>query len=347
MTNSNLPSVSVVIMNWNGEHFLRKFMPSVMSATWPNLRIIVGDNASDDGSISFLRENYPVVEIIRLDKNYGFAGGYNRVLAGIDSDYFVLLNSDIEVSPGWIEPLVTRLEKDPAIAAAQPKVLSWINRDQFEYAGASGGFIDRFGYPFCRGRLFDTAEQDTGQYNNETEIFWATGAALFIRAKAWKACGGFDERFFAHMEEIDLCWRLKNKGYRIICCPSSTVWHVGGGTLDALRPYKTYLNFRNNLYMLRKNLPKKKARRIIFLRFFLDFISLLLFVVQGKSGHARAISRAHIDYLKHASKYGRKTDVPAENTLTGFYHGSIVWEYFIKKNRKFSRLNGNKFRQVR
>lgn len=336
----DFPEVSVVILNWNGLKYLKKFLPSVCASTYPNLEIVVGDNASTDGSVQFLKENYPQVRIISNDRNYGFAGGYNKVLAKLNSDYFILLNSDVEVEAGWIEPLISLMETDPEIAAAQPKILSQANKDLFEYAGAAGGYIDRYGYPFCRGRIFDTVEADNGQYDTASEIFWASGAAFFIKRKNWIEMGGFDEDFFAHMEEIDLCWRMKNQGYRIMYCPNSSVYHVGGGTLDAENPYKTYLNFRNNLVLLQKNLPFWRSVSIIFIRFWLDLLSLIMFLLQNKPKNALAINKAHVYFFRNILRNRTKARSVETSKFNkaGLYPGSIVWQYFIRKKKKFSSL---------
>lgn len=336
----DFPEVSVVILNWNGLKYLKKFLPSVCASTYPNLEIVVGDNASTDGSVQFLQENYPQVRIISNDRNYGFAGGYNRVLSQLNSDYFILLNSDVEVEAGWIEPLIRLMETDPEIAAAQPKILSQANKDLFEYAGAAGGYIDRYGYPFCRGRIFDTVEADNGQYDTASEIFWASGAAFFIKRKNWIETGGFDEDFFAHMEEIDLCWRMKNQGYRIMYCPNSSVYHVGGGTLDAENPYKTYLNFRNNLVLLQKNLPFWRSVSIIFIRFWLDLLSLIMFLLQNKPKNALAINKAHVYFFRNIlrNRIKARSVETSKFNKAGLYPGSIVWQYFIRKKKKFSSL---------
>ncbi len=333
------PQVAVVILNWNGKTYLEQFLPCLLHSTYPNLRIIVADNASSDDSVSFVTANFPDVEIYRNETNLGFAGGYNAVLKDLISDYFILLNSDVEVTPGWIEPVITLMESDPEIAAAQPKLKDYNNRNYFEYAGAAGGFIDKYGYPFCRGRIFGSVEEDHGQYDSPTEIFWASGAALFIKRLFWKEVAGFDEDFFAHMEEIDLCWRLKNKGHKIMYCPSSVVYHIGGGTLQAENPYKTYLNYRNNLMMLLKNLPAGKAAFTLFIRFWLDFISLIKFLLEGKFRHAGAISKAHraffINFRKNRKKAG--SDLSAFNPA-GFIRKSIIWQFFIKGRKKFSEI---------
>lgn len=303
------------------------------------LRFVVGDNGSTDDSVAFVHENYPTIEVVRLDKNYGFAEGYNRVLAQVEADYYILLNSDVEVTPDWVDPVIDLLESDPRIAAAQPKIRAYHDREYFEYAGAAGGFIDAYGYPFCRGRLMDTREKDVGQYDDACDIFWATGAALFIRRQAWEEVGGFDGDFFAHMEEVDLCWRLKSKGYRIVYCPDSVVYHVGGATLDKSNPQKTYLNFRNNLSMLQKNLPLGRAIWVIFVRFWLDFVALLFFMAKGKFKDAAAISRAHRSFFKYFKHHARKRDAPqSPSSLAGYYSGSLIWSYYVLGKKKFSSL---------
>ena len=333
------PSVSVVILNWNGKHHLQNFLPSVVASVYGNLEIVVADNASTDDSLRFIKEHYPDIRLISNGENLGFAGGYNKALSAITSDYIILLNSDVEVTPNWIEPVISLIESDSKIAAAQPKINSWHNKAEFEYAGAAGGFLDRFGYPFCRGRIFDTLEKDLEQYEVADEIFWGSGAALFIRRSCWEEIGGFDADFFAHMEEIDLCWRLKKVGYKIMYCPDSEVFHVGGGTLQADKPYKTYLNFRNNLAMLLKNLEGKQVLSVLFIRFCLDFISLLKFAVEGKFEHARAINKAHVSFFKNLSRNKKKrSPISGKFNKQGLYNGSIVWEYFVKKRKIFTDL---------
>lgn len=334
----NTPKVAVVILNWNGKAYLEQFLPSVLASSYPNLEIVVGDNASTDDSVAFVKSSNPTIRIIENDQNYGFAEGYNRVLAQVEADYFVLLNSDVEVAANWISPVIEMMEQNEQIAAAQPKILSYRDKSSFEYAGAAGGFIDYMGYPFCRGRIFDTLEQDQGQYDQPSEIFWASGAALFIKSAAWKAVGGFDGDFFTHMEEIDLCWRLKNKGYEVWYCPDAKVYHVGGGTLNAESPFKTFLNFRNNLLMIHKNHSKWTAFFKIIVRFFMDFLSLLKFIAEGKFQNARAISRAHVDFLRKAKSNAAKRSLSREEALSGVYQQSIVWDYFIRGKKKFSEL---------
>jgi GT2 family glycosyltransferase len=335
-----IPSVAVVILNWNGKALLEQFMPGVIKSVYPNLQLIVGDNNSTDDSVAFLKANYPQVRVIVNDHNYGFAEGYGRVLDQVEADYYVLLNSDVEVPENWIQPVIDAMEVDSNIAVAQPKIKWQKNKSQFEYAGAAGGYLDLHGFPFCRGRLFDTVEIDTNQYEDQREIFWASGAALFVRSKCWKEAGGLDPDFFAHMEEIDLCWRLKNLGYKVIYCPKAEVYHVGGGTLNANNPYKTYLNFKNNLVIMQKNLPLNDAYSRVFIRMCLDFIAWIHFLLQGKSDFAWAINKAHYHFLQNLSRNGKKRTAKQIDFLkhTGQYPSSIVWAYFIKKIRFFSQL---------
>ncbi|RZA00340.1 MAG: glycosyltransferase family 2 protein [Sphingobacteriaceae bacterium] len=345
---SSIPKVAVVILNWNGLAHLQQFLPSVLSSTYQNLDIVLGDNGSTDGSVAFVQSRYPTIRIIENKQNYGFTGGYNRVLQQVEADYYILLNSDVEVTPGWIEPVISLMESDDKIAAAAPKIRSYTQKQYFEHAGAAGGFIDSFGYPFCRGRMFYEVEEDMGQYNESGEVFWASGAALFIKKKYWDESGGFDERFFAHMEEIDLCWRLKNMGYKVMYCAQSTVYHLGGGTLNAENPLKTYLNFRNNLLLLKKNLPFGRATLVIGTRFWLDFIALGRFLTEGKRKDAWAVSKAHQNFARHlfVSPKVRKSESPEGNlssTLTGMYKGCIVFDFFVKKKRKYSDLDDSCF----
>ena len=322
------PKVAVVILNWNGAKYLKQFLPSVLSSTYPNLDIVMGDNASSDDSAAFMRANYPSVRIIQNDKNYGFTGGYNRVLAQVDADYYILLNSDVEVVPGWIEPVIELMESDSLIAAAAPKIRSYAQKEYFEHAGAAGGFIDKHGYPFCRGRIFYELEKDNGQYEQSGEIFWASGASLFIKKSIWDEAGGFDESFFAHMEEIDLCWRLKNMGYKVMYCAQSTIYHVGGGTLNAENPFKTYLNFRNNLLLIKKNLPFWRAFWVISVRFILDLLALFRFLMEGKRKDAWAVSRAHQSFVLSLFKKVKSEKLKAKGNAVqntkGIYRGSIV-----------------------
>lgn len=339
----NYPKVSVVILNWNGRFFIEKFLPSVYNSTYPNIEFVIGDNGSTDDSLDFVKANYPQIRIIQNDQNYGFAGGYNKVLEQVQADYYILLNSDVEVTTHWIEPVIEMMERENYVAA-QPKIRAFHKKTHFEHAGGAGGYLDKWGYPFCRGRILHVTEEDRGQYDTEEEIFWATGAALFIKSSAWREAQGFDADFFAHMEEIDLCWRLKRLGHKIGYCPKSTVYHVGGGTLQTSNPKKTYLNFRNNLFMLHKNLPLGQALGIIFIRFWLDLLALIHFLVQGKGKDAWAISRSHqaffTNFFKN-SKKRKKYNVPFNKK--GLYKKSIIWDFYVNKIQKFSDLSAKNF----
>lgn len=334
------PSVAVVILNWNGRNYLERFLPSICKSNYENLQIIVADNASTDDSVSFLKQNYPKVQIIINDKNYGFADGYNHALTKVTADYFVLLNSDVEVPENWIKQVIDLMQSDDKIAVAQPKIKWQQNKTMFEYAGAAGGFIDSFGFTFCRGRIFDQTEEDKGQYNKSIPVFWASGAAFFIKSSAWTEVGGLDGDLFAHMEEIDLCWRLKNKGYKVVCCTEAEVYHVGGGTLDASSPFKSYLNFRNNLIIMQKNLPFGEALLKVFARLWIDLAAWFQFALKGQFSFAFSINKAHThffrDFFKTAAK---RTDKQLALTAhQGVFKGSIVWKYFIGKKKKFSDL---------
>lgn len=337
MTN---PSVAVVILNWNGKSFLQQFLPSILLSEYDNLQIIVGDNASTDDSVAFITENFPTVQIFCNTTNYGFAGGYNQILARVEADYYVLLNSDVEVTPNWIKPVINLMESDEQIAAAQPKIKSFNQKSQFEYAGAAGGFLDLYAFPFCRGRLFNVYEEDRNQYHDTTEVFWASGAALFIKSKCWKEAGGLDADLFAHMEEIDLCWRLKNLNYKIMYCADSEVFHVGGGTLQTENPFKTYLNFRNNLMIMQKNLPANDAYFRIAIRMCIDFVAWWHFLLTGKPKFTVAVTKGHYHFLKALFKTGNKRTLYQKPYLqhTGTYANSVVWAFFVKKIKYFSGL---------
>jgi len=328
---------AVVILNYNGEGFLRQFLPSVIQHSL-GAEIIVADNASTDSSVKVMEHDFPQIHLIKLENNYGFCGGYNRALKQIETDYFVLLNSDVEVTHGWLKPLQNLLDSNPIIAAVQPKIKSFYYKNDFEYAGAAGGFIDLLGYPFCRGRLFEDVEEDKGQYNDSREIFWATGACMMVRADLFTKVGGLDEDFFAHMEEIDLCWRLKRSGYSIYFSGDSTVYHVGGGTLSKEKPTKTFLNFRNGLYVIFKNLPVRELVWKLPVRIALDYLAALKFLVDGRYRHASAIFRAHYHFVKNLSQlvtkrkqWGVRTNV---RNLSGIFKTSIIWEHFIKRKKK-------------
>ena len=342
MTSS--PSVAVVILNWNGKYFLEKFLPSVVASDYENLSIIVADNASTDDSVLFLENNYPTVEIITNPVNEGFSKGYNSALKKVSSDYYILLNSDVEVSRGWIKLVISLMESDKRIAACQPKILSFNNRRQFEYAGASGGWIDKLGYPFSRGRVFDFCETDEGQYDDSSEIFWASGAAFFVRSSVYNELNGFDEYFFAHQEEIDLCWRIKRIGYKVYVEPSSVVYHVGGGTLPMGNKQKVFLNFRNNLIMLSKNLPFSEKIWKIPARMLLDNMAALQAIAKGDFKIVTSVWRAHFNFVQWMLRKKDKNKLAKKHMidLSGVYHSSIVWRYFINKKKTFLEIVGLK-----
>lgn len=342
------PSVAVVLLNYNGRKHLERFLPSILATTYPNYTIWIADNQSTDDSLEFMRATYPDIPLLTLPKNYGFAEGYNQALRQIRADYYILLNSDIEVTPGWIEPVIALMEEDTTIGAAQPKILSLKQRDHFEHAGAAGGWIDYLGYPFCRGRILAVAEKDHGQYPEIQEIFWATGAAFFVRANLFHNLGGFDGTYFAHAEEIDLCWRIKRAGYKIVAQPASTVYHLGGGTLDYLNPFKAYLNFRNTLYTVFKNEPWSKLAWLLPARLLLDGVAGVHFLFKGQFKHVLAIVKAHWTFfpqlpnlLESRHRYSRMIQshrISPFPRMSGVFLGSIVWEYYIRKRRTFRQL---------
>ena len=333
-------NTAVVILNWNGRRMLEHFMPSVVKNTGAD--VIVADNGSSDDSVAFLQAAYPQVELLLLDRNYGFAGGYNRALEMIKDryEYYVLLNSDVECTPGWVEPVVRLMDSLPKVAVVQPKLLMYDRKDTFEYAGGAGGFIDSYGYPFCRGRLFSTLERDHGQYDDVCDIFWATGAAMFVRATVWHELGGLDDDFFAHMEEIDFCWRVKNAGYGVKYCPQSALFHVGGGTLPKSNPFKTQLNFRNNLSMLYKNLPDNRLHKVLMLRMFLDRVAAVKFLLEGHMGEYRAVRRAHREYRRWLPQLKVKRAAIKPHEVGQVYKNPLLLEYFLLGRRQYSSLRG-------
>lgn len=337
-----VPHVAVVILNWNGRKYLEQFLPAVCSPGYPAVDVVVADNGSSDDSVIFLEQHFPAVRVIRFPENYGFAKGYNRALQQVTADYYILLNSDVEVQEGWIQPMVDLLEANPDIAACQPKILSYANKKMFEYAGAAGGWLDSYGYPFAMGRVFDVTEEDQGQYDTAVPIFWASGAALFIRPSVFHAMKGFDEYFFAHQEEIDLCWRIQLAGHRIYSCPSSVVYHVGGGTLPKGNSLKTYLNFRNNRIMLSKNLPWQRKLWVVPVRNLLDAVSAWKGLLTGDAGYFIAILRAECAFIKWWLFYRKKSVYPPtkKGVLRGYFRGNLAWQHFIKKKRSFPEIVG-------
>ena len=325
---------AVVILNWNGRQHLEQFLPSVVAHTPQQVRIIVADNGSTDDSVAFLAQHYPAIEIIRLERNYGFAEGYNRALEQVDAEFFILLNSDVEVTAGWVEPLVATLTNNRSIAAVAPKLRSYGNRDHFEYAGAAGGYIDVLGYPFCRGRILSTLEQDKGQYDTAQEVFWASGAAFCCRADVFRMLGGFDADFFAHMEEIDLCWRMQLQGYKIMVEPHSTVYHLGGGTMPNESPRKLYLNYRNNLSMLFKCAPTWQRIMVAVARPVADMLSALIYLLRGDKALAKATIEAYRDFFALHGKLNKKRKTvrsACKAESDRIYRGSIVMRYAVGK----------------
>ncbi|MDI9312576.1 MAG: glycosyltransferase family 2 protein [Limnohabitans sp.] len=330
-----MKKIAVVILNWNGQKLLEEFLPSVIQYS-SEANIYVADNASTDDSVTFIENQYPAVKIIKNTGNYGYAKGYNEALTFVEEDIYALVNSDIEVTKNWLQPILELFDKDETVGIAQPKILDYKDKKMFEYAGAGGGFIDKYGYPFCRGRIFETLEEDKGQYNDIIDIFWATGACLFIRKKVFRELNGFDSDFFAHQEEIDLCWRAFNKGYIAKYCGLSTVYHVGGATLKTGSPMKTFLNFRNSLWMMTKNLPAKKLFAVIFVRMLLDGIAGIKFLAEGKPKHLWAILKSHFYFYWNLPKYIKKRDLSQKEN----YHkiNSIVHRYFVKNGKVFADL---------
>jgi GT2 family glycosyltransferase len=339
----NTTKVAVVVLNWNGEKFLENFLPSVIACNTYYSRIIVADNASTDNSVAYVKTNFPNIEIIQNESNGGFAKGYNDALKKVEAEYYILLNSDVEVTPGWMDSIIQLMNDDPNIAACQPKIKAYHNKKMFEYAGAAGGFIDKYGYPFCRGRILEKTEVDEGQYNDIREIFWATGACLFIRSECYHLVHGFDEDFFAHMEEIDLCWRLKNVGYKIMYCPHSTVYHVGGGTLNKASSKKTYLNFRNNLILLCKNHPPEYLFSKMLLRMILDGVAGMKFLFSGQFSHFVAVIKAHKSFFSILPSTMTKRRALIKQikkyTTTAVYLHCIVLDFYLRRKRKFTDID--------
>lgn len=344
---SNTKKVAVVILNWNGAKLMEEFLPSVMDYSPAELaEVIVADNGSTDASVNMLKEKFPAVRIIQLDKNYGFAEGYNQALKQIDNEYTVLLNSDVEVTPGWLDAPLAAMEADSTIVAAQPKIRAQRNKDYFEYAGAVGGYMDIYGYPYCRGRLLHVVEKDEGQYDTPADILWATGACLFIRTTIYKEVGGLDAGFFAHQEEIDMCWRLRSRGYRLVCTPQSVVYHVGGATLQVESPRKTFLNFRNNLLMLYKNLPEKDLKHVMRARFWLDYIAATKFLLCGHVQNAKAVYEARKAFFDMKPEYAEKRRENLAKTTLGtipeLINDSLIIGFYLKGKKKFADINNRK-----
>lgn len=335
---------AVIILNWNTRKYLEKFLWYVVENTSKDgVKIFVVDNGSDDDSVNYLETNYiDKIELIKLEKNYGFAEGYNKVIEDIQAEYLVLLNSDVEPSPNWIEPLIRLMDSDTLIGACMPKILSYDQRIFFEYAGAAGGFIDKYGYPFCRGRLFNSLENDYGQYDKVEEVFWASGACIMLRAPLYKLAGGLDNFFFLHMEEIDLCWRLKNRGYKIMCQPESVIYHLGGGTLPQGNSKKVFLNHRNNLFLLYKNLPLENRIKILSIRFLLDIIASFTYLFNGSFNSFFSVIKAHISFFYNKKRYNKfrsnEKKFIIKTTHREMYHRSIVFDYFIRRKYTFKSL---------
>lgn len=338
-----MAKTAVVILNWNGRKYLELFLPGVLKHSQDHAEVIIADNDSTDDSIAFLEQHYPDLRTIRLDRNYGFAEGYNKAFEQISADYYVLLNSDIDIRSDWIPQVISLMESDSSIAACQPKIRSYHEPGKFEYAGAAGGFIDKFGYPFCRGRLFQHVENDAGQYDDAIEVFWATGACMFVRASAYHEMKGLDPDFFAHMEEIDFCWRLKNHGYKIMYSPGSVVFHIGGGTLPKNNSQKTYLNIRNNIIMLYKNLPSNRLMPVFLIRMILDGIASVKFLVDGGFKDMFAVVRAHWNFIGNFSKYRKKREKIKHRRVSKIYAGSIVIDHYLRRKSRYTELDQHKF----
>lgn len=337
-----MKKIAIVILNWNGAHMMRTYLPTVIKNS-PEAEVIIADNASSDDSLKMLASDFPEIRTIELDKNYGFAEGYNKAFKQVEAEYYLLLNSDVDVPEGWLAPLLDFMESHPEAAACQPKLRAIKDRDSFEYAGAAGGFIDKYGYPFCRGRIFETVEKDHGQYDQNMEILWATGACMMVRSKDYWDAGGLDGRFFAHNEEIDLCWRIRLLGRKIYCVTDSVAFHLGGGTLPKGNPRKTFLNFRNNLTMLYKNLPDSELHHVMRIRFFLDWLAAFQMLILGRSlGDFKAViqGRREFNRWKHDFDNDRK-DIQTTrkvNRIPEIFEKSLLWQYYAKGKKLFSQL---------
>ncbi len=343
MENETGKSIAVVILNWNGKNLLEKFLPALLAYTPENIAdIIVADNHSEDNSLEFLSSEYPEIKTIRFDKNHGFAEGYNLAINQLNNKYTVLLNSDVEVTKGWLETAFDYLETNPEVVALQPKILSYKDKTMLEYAGACGGYIDIYGYPFCRGRIFHVLEKDNHQYDNPVNVLWASGACLFIRTEEYRKAGGLDVTFFAHQEEIDLCWRLVNRGKKIVCLPSSVVYHIGGATLEMSHPGKTYLNFRNNLLMIYKNMPEEYLKKVLFIRYFLDLLAAFAFFIKGEKENAKAIFKARKDFRLKKSQYKSIRFKNLSESLPELpkqiYRKSIIFAFYCKNKKRYNDL---------
>lgn len=330
--------IAVIILNWNGKKLMQDFLPSVIRYTDPGIgRVVVADNASTDGSVEWLAEEYPNISLLRFEENYGFAGGYNRAIDQVEEEIVLLLNSDVEVTEGWLIPLLTVLDNDPKIAAVQPKIKSWKEKEKFEYAGACGGYIDKWGFPFCRGRILDVTETDRGQYDCIAEIFWCSGAAMCIRREIYQKAGGLDELFFAHMEEIDLCWRIRNAGWSLKVSPQSVVYHLGGGSLPMNHPRKLFLNYRNNLLMIYKNLYPASRRRVMFFRYGLDFAAAMMFLVKGEYNNTKSVFAAYREFWKQRKHY---KPVTVKHQDACIFKCSIILAFYLRGKKYFSQYLG-------
>lgn len=337
-----MKDTAVVILNWNGKYFLEKFLPNLIKCT-EEAEIIVIDNCSTDNSVDFVKQNFPIIKIIQNAKNFGYAGGYNQGLKEVKAKYFVLLNSDIEVTENWLAPMINVMESNSDIAVLQPKILDYNNKHLFEYAGGSGGFIDFLGFPFCRGRIFNSIETDNNQYDNQLEIFWASGSCMMVKSEIFNLLNGLDDDFFAHMEEIDFCWRVQTLGYKIKVVPESTVYHIGGGTLPKSSPKKTFLNFRNNYIMLLKNLPSNHLAFVLVFRLFFDWSAAFKFFFQKNFGDFKAVFKAQYKFLSKLGYYYSKRNFEKNLSNKNVYKRSIVFDFFVLRKKYFSKLSSKNF----